>query len=76
MRPSTEAWLAVGAGVLAYDLLCPSGETLSEACDRAIETHPVLTLGLIGATALHLANAIPQRFDPFAQVLSFVKGNA
>jgi hypothetical protein len=68
-------WVALAAGVAAYDLLCPPGETLSEGCDRGLETNRALTLGIIGVTALHLANVLPPQLDPFSQTLKFIKGN-
>lgn len=58
-------WLALGAGVLAYEILCPEGELLSEGVDRALERHPTLTRLAIGATALHLLNMLPEQYDPF-----------
>jgi hypothetical protein len=59
-------WGAIGASVVAYDLLCKPGETLSDSADTAIESHPLLTRLAIGATALHLANLIPKpdKLDP------------
>jgi len=61
-------WLAVGAIVAAHDILCVSGETLSEGVDKALESHPVATSLAIGYTALHLLNKIPQRLDVFNQL--------
>lgn len=72
-KPSTMAWCGVAAGVAAYDLLCPQGETMSEAVDRAME-HPVkriAALGAIAITSLHLANLLPQQVDPFHQLTKF-----
>lgn len=69
-RPSTIAWAGLAAGVAAYDLLCPPGETLSEGVDRALETRTgrVLALGAIAVVATHLANVLPQRCDPLHQM--------
>lgn len=69
-RPSTIAWAGLAAGVVAYDLLCPPGETLSEGVDRALETRTgrVLALGSIAIVATHLANVLPQRCDPLHQM--------
>lgn len=63
-NPSTVAWGVILGGVACYDLLAPAGHTLSEACDRAIEKHPVMTLGAIAVTAAHLSNIIPKKIDP------------
>lgn len=63
-KPSSIAWGAIAAGVTAYDMLCPKGDTLSEAADRGLERHPIATRLAIGTVALHLLNAIPERLDP------------
>ena len=70
-KPSSIAWGTLAAGVIAYDVLCPKGETLSEAVDSALE-HPIkriAALGGIAITACHLANLLPQQIDPFHQAL-------
>lgn len=67
------AWTAMGIGILAYEIACPQGELLSEGADRALESHRALTLGGIGLVALHLANVIPQRYDPLTQGLKLLK---
>lgn len=63
---ATRAWALIGVGVLAYEIACPEGELLSEGVDRALERHPKATVAAIGITALHLANLIPERLDPFS----------
>lgn len=71
IKPATAAWAALGAGVLAYEILCPPGETLSEGVDRALE-HPlgrVAALGGIALTAAHLANLLPKKLDPLSHLL-------
>jgi hypothetical protein len=68
--------LALGAIVgsaLAYDFLCEPGGTLSEAVDGLIDKHPLGTRAVIGVTALHLANIIPPRIDPFYQAFKHLK---
>lgn len=74
IRPSTKAWIGIGAGVAAYDILSPKGETLSEGVDRALERGKFsryATLGAIAITAAHLANVLPEKYDPFHQVLKW-----
>ena len=44
LSSSSKAWIALGAGVAAYDVLCPKGETLSEGVDRLMEKHSLLVL--------------------------------
>lgn len=62
------AWAGIGAAVLAYELLAPEGQLLSEGVDRALERHPILVRAAIGATALHLLNLLPEKIDPFHQL--------
>lgn len=71
--PAKTAWMVLGAGVLAHDVFCKQGETLSEGVDKALESHKVLALGAIALTALHLANVIPPKYDPIHQAAEFVK---
>lgn len=68
------AWLGIAAGVLAYEVVCPEGELLSEGVDRALEKHRLATLMAIGVTALHLANLLPEQIDPFHRGLQVLKG--
>lgn len=63
------AWIALGIGIVAWELSCREGELLSEGVDRALEAHPLLTRAAIGITAVHLANGFDaaglSRYDPF-----------
>lgn len=71
LRPACKAWLGIAAGVVAYEIACPNGETLSEGVDRALE-RPIaryVALGGIAVTAAHLSNFIPQQYDPFHYAL-------
>lgn len=61
--------LAIGAilgGVALYDLACPKGETISEGCDRLLQTKlGKLAVPLISYTlAAHVCNHIPEKADP------------
>ena len=71
-RNSTAAWAAIGLGVLAFDMTCKKGDTLSERVDDWLSSEKkaikVGTYAAIGATALHLANLLPERVDPFHQL--------
>lgn len=71
LRPSTKAWLGLGAYVALYDIFAPQGETLSEGMDRALEHNKCryIALGGIAVTAAHLANVIPQKYDPLHHAL-------
>lgn len=62
-------WGLIAAGVVAYDYLAirDGKETLSHAFHRGME-HPVMKfmcIGALGATALHLANVLPRKYDLF-----------
>lgn len=72
-RPATLAIAGLVGYVATYDVMCPRNETISEGVDRAMETPfgRLATLAIIGVTAAHLANFIPEQYDPFARVLSF-----
>lgn len=65
LRQGDLGWLGLAAGVVAYELAADDGELLSEAVDRYLTHRPVLTTTIIAVTAAHLANAIPERYDPF-----------
>lgn len=62
------AWVALAAGVVAYELSAPRGELLSEGVDRYLESRPLLTRAVVAVTAAHLLNLLPQRVDPFYRV--------
>lgn len=64
-RPGMAAWVGVVGGILIYEVLAPDNELMSEAVDRAIAKHPILTRVLIFLVALHLSNLLPPRIDPF-----------
>lgn len=63
MRPADRAWIALGAGVLAYDVLASPEQTLSEGADRYMLTHPWTTRVVAFAVAGHVCNLLPNRFD-------------
>ena len=71
MSSATRAWGALALSIVAYEIACPKGETLSEGVDRLMETKSgkALAIGAVGLTAAHLINAIPQKFDPFHYAL-------
>lgn len=61
----THGWIALGAGIVAWEALAP--ELLSEAVDRAL-LHPRhkwwVRAGII-LTAAHLLNILPSWIDPW-----------
>jgi hypothetical protein len=64
VRPSDRAWLALGVGVLTYDVACRDGEMLSQASARYAREHPVAAYAVVAAVALHLVDRIPAAVDP------------
>ena len=72
LRYGNKAWLGLGIYLAVVELLAPPGETLSEAMDEWLQRHPGKALShiLVGVTAAHLVNLIPQRYDPIHQVFS------
>jgi hypothetical protein len=72
-HPGVTAWAILMGGVAAFDALCPKGHTLSETADSAIEKHPLMTRAVIGYTALHLMNLLPEKVDLFHQATTGLK---
>ncbi|MEE3066549.1 MAG: hypothetical protein VYA67_21845 [Actinomycetota bacterium] len=68
LRPSDKAWLALAAGVIAWDAACPAGEMLSEASARYTRARPIVWPAGIIYTAGHLMHIWPARFDLFTLV--------
>jgi hypothetical protein len=58
-----QAWALMAAGVLSYEILCKDGQLLSEGVDEWLVSRPILTRATIAALALHLGNAVPERYD-------------
>lgn len=67
------AWIGIGVGVVAYEIAAPPNELLSEGADRTLQKYPYLTRAAIGLTALHLMNAIPEKYDPLHQGFKALK---
>lgn len=64
MSPADRAWLAVAAGVTAWDLACPHDQTLSAAASRYHQHRPWTTRAIIVYLAGHLMGWWPPRADP------------
>lgn len=65
MRPADKAWLALGAGVLAWEAVAGSGELLSDASARYTAARPLLWRGVVLYTAGHLIHVWPDKLDLF-----------
>jgi hypothetical protein len=64
VRPADRAWIALGLGVVAWDVACDDGEMLSEASARYAKNHPLIAYAVIGSVAAHLVGGIPPWADP------------
>lgn len=73
MRQSSKAILGLLGGVLAYEALCEPNEMISERVDEWLEKPIVreLTAFVIGSTALHLLNIVPNEVDWIHQLGRF-----
>ena len=58
-----QAWALIAACVLGYEVVSKDGQLLSQWADEWLASKPILTRAAIAALALHLGNAIPQRYD-------------
>jgi hypothetical protein len=73
MHDSDRAWLALAAGVAAYDLIATDNERLSDAARRYFTSQPVATASIILMTGLHLIGGLPHWCDPFALLFASTK---
>ena len=64
MKPADRAWIALGVGVIAYDVTCPPGETLSEGVDRYLVSHRRLVYATTLTLVIHLCNLCSPAIDP------------
>ncbi|TXH15426.1 MAG: hypothetical protein E6R06_32965 [Mycobacterium sp.] len=62
LRPADRAWLALAAGVAAWDTW--GHETLSTAVDRYHHAWPWVTRAVVAYFAAHLLGIIPGKLDP------------
>ena len=67
------AVLGIGALVLAHDVLCREGETISEWFDEALENHKALTLAAGAAVVGHVFNLLPPKLDPIHRLVKWVR---
>ncbi|ASR85537.1 hypothetical protein I5G80_gp036 [Mycobacterium phage Krueger] len=74
MRCADKAWLALAAGVVAYEVSAPRGELLSEGVDRYLTRRKWTTHAVVVGLALHLLNLIPERIDPLTQLAHATRG--
>jgi hypothetical protein len=64
MRRGSFAWLLLGALILAWDVLCRPGETLSESFARGCRQHRGMVRAGWLVLTLHLFGLLPKRADP------------
>lgn len=68
MTPGAKAALALWLSAIVWDVVCPPGQTISEAVERGLadkRTEPIVT-ALIVITAAHLLRAVDARFDLYS----------
>lgn len=68
MKPSDHAWLALGAGIIAYEARAPHGELMSQAVDRYRARRPILTNAVVIYIAGHLTRVWPAHLDPLTRL--------
>ena len=73
MQSADRAWLALAAGVVAYDLAAEPGQTLSEGADRYLLSHRWLTRAVAFAVTLHLCNLGPIALDPLHHLFALLR---
>jgi hypothetical protein len=49
--------------VIGYEIACKDGQLLSECVDEWLLSRPIVMRAAITALALHLGNALPERYD-------------
>lgn len=64
-RSADRGWIGIAVYVAVHNVRAAGrgDEMLSEACDRYLKSHPVLTTAVVAAVALHLINALPAHLD-------------
>lgn len=65
------AWATLAAGIVAYDLCCNEGDTLSESYKRLPLAARVGGVALVGA---HLIG-MPEKVDPISRVFKRIKSH-
>ena len=63
LQASDRAWIALGVGVLMYDVLADPGQTLSEGADRYMIHHKWITRSIGVSLVMHVCNMVDERYD-------------
>ena len=73
LHQSGYGWIGLTAGIVAYEVLCDPGETLSEAVDRYMTSRlgKAACFAATTLTAAHILNLIPEKYDPFVGSLAW-----
>lgn len=67
-REAALGWAALAGLIVAYEVVAPEGQLLSEEMDRALIRWPVASRVVVAIVALHLLNMIPDHVDPLHRV--------
>jgi hypothetical protein len=73
LQPSDLAWITLAAGVLTYEVYCPTGQLLSDAADRYRTRRPLLINLVVLTVASHLVRLTPRPIDPIHHMTYAVK---
>jgi hypothetical protein len=68
LSPGAKATLTLWGAAIAWDLICPPGQTISEAIERGLNdrhTEALVTLGLF-TTVAHLMRMLDERYDIYS----------
>jgi len=63
VRPAAKAICVLLGGVVAYDVFCEDGETISEGLDELLVDHRVATETVLLLLYLHCSNRVPAELD-------------
>lgn len=71
-RKADRGWVGLAAYVVGHNVRAAGrgDEMLSQAADRYLERHPVLTHLVVGAVALHILNRLPDWADPLGVAMN------
>lgn len=74
MSYRSKAWIGLAAYIVAVDICAPRGQTLSEAVDDWLLRRHTAAIAwtVVGLTAGHLLNIIPEQIDPIHLLFSAI----
>jgi hypothetical protein len=73
-RPAYKALAVGGITILAWDVFCPPGETISDGVGALKSAQPVAVVTVTAVTAAHLLDWLPPAVDPFRWLFRVLRG--